>query len=138
MADTVRRCLDDDEGPGDADCLLLAVLAEDVVVRDVAWALVRRRDRDAHLRLWSQVVMRAPVEVASAPLGLLGVVAWICGLGALQNCCVERLEEIDPAYTLGALLADISERALPPSAWDEMAADLRREVSDVAGLSGLH
>jgi hypothetical protein len=76
--------------------------------------------------------------VAPAPLGLLGMAAWINGNGALLNCCVERLEEIDPGYTLGHLLAEISERALPPSLWDELVGDLRTEVGAVAGNLRLH
>jgi len=117
-------------------CLLLAVLVEDLVVRDVAWVMMTREDSDDDLRLWGRVVARAPQVVAAGPLGLLGAAAWISGNGALQNCCVERLEQIAPSYTLGAVLADISERALPPSAWDDMAEDLRQEVYPAA-LAGL-
>lgn len=137
MADTVRRLRADPE-PVDEDCLLLAVLAEDLVVRDVAWAMMRRPDIGADVGVWGRVVARAPRAVAAGPLGLLGAAAWISGNGALQNCCVERLKLLDPTYTLGALLAQISEAALAPSTWDAMAEDLRREVSAVAGLPGLY
>lgn len=137
MAETVQRLRADPE-PVDEDCLLLAVLAEDLVVRDVAWAMMHRRDSEDDVRVWGRVVARAPRGVAAGPLGLLGAAAWISGNGALQNCCVERLELLDPSYSLGGLLADISERALPPSAWDDMAEDLRREVCAVAGLHRLH
>ena len=85
-----------------------------------------------------RVVALSPPEVASAPLGLLGVAAWISGDGALLNCCAERLERSDPGYTLGHLLAEISERALPPSLWDELVDDLRSEVGSVAGNLRLH
>ena len=88
--------------------------------------------------MWAQVVAASPPEVASAPLGLLGAAAWIGGNGALLNCCVERLEREDPGYTLGHLLADLSERALPPSLWDEMVGDLRSEVGSVTGVGWLH
>ena len=136
VVETVRR-LRTGAGPvEDADCLLLAVLVEDLVVRDVAWVMMTREDSDDDLRLWGRVVARAPQVVAAGPLGLLGAAAWISGNGALQNCCVERLEQIAPSYTLGAVLADISERALPPSAWDDMAEDLRQEVYPAA-LAGL-
>lgn len=138
MADTVRRLRADREPVDDEDCLLLAVLAEDLVVRDVAWAMMRRRDSEDDLRLWGRVVARAPQPVAAGVLGLLGAAAWISGNGALQNCCVERLQLLDPTYSLGGVLADISERALPPSAWDDMAEDLRREVCAVAGLRRLY
>lgn len=138
MALTVRRCCEDPGPPGDEDCLLLALLATDLVVRDVAWALVEREDVEDHLRVWQQVVTRTPAALAPGPLGLLGVTGWIAGQGALQNCCSERLTSLDPDYTLGLLLADISDRALPPRCWDGMAEGLREEVSAVAGLPGLH
>jgi len=137
MAGTVRAALGRPDPP-DATCALLGVLALDLTVRDVAWALISREAVQDHLRLWSAVVARSPDEVASAPLALLGVAAWVSGDGALLNCCVERLERIDPGYTLGHLLADISERALPPDLWDELAADLRTEVGAVAGGLWLH
>lgn len=138
MAETVRRCCADEQGPDEADCLLLAVLATDVVIRDIAWAMVERSDAGEHLRVWARTVACAPAELALGPLGLLGVTAWIAGQGALQNCCVERMQRVDPHYTLAALLGDISDRALPPRFWDQMAVGMRQEVSAVAGLPGLH
>lgn len=138
MAATVRR-LRGDPGPvEEADLLLLAVLAEELLVRDVAWAMMSRQRSQDDVRLWGQVVASSPQAVAAGPLGLLGAAAWISGNGALQNCCVERLERLRPTYTLGGLLAEISERALSPTAWDDMAEDLRAEVCAVAGLAGLH
>ena len=138
MAEAVGAALADPEGPDEAGCARLAVLAEDLAVRDVAWAMMSRPVAEQHQRVWCRVVAAAPPEVASAPLGLLGVAAWIGGNGALLNCCVERLELIDPGYSLGRLLADISERALPPSVWGELEGDLRHEVATVTGLPGLH
>ena len=139
MAATVRQAVEHRDGePDEATCALLAVLALDVAVRDVAWALMSRERVEDHRRLWGRVVALSPPEVASAPLGLLGVAAWISGDGALLNCCAERLERSDPGYTLGHLLAEISERALPPTLWDELVEDLRTEVGSVAGNLGLH
>ena len=138
MADGVREGLASPRGPDEAAAARLAVLALDLAVRDVAWAMVSRRTAEEHQRLWARVVAASPPEVASAPLGLLGATAWVGGNGALLNCCVERLERDDPDYTLGHLLADLSERALPPSLWDELAGGLRAEVGAVTGVRGLH
>lgn len=138
MADVVRQTLRSGEPPDEATCVLLAVLALDLTVRDVAWALMSRESGQDHLRLWTSVVARSPATVAPAPLGLLGMAAWINGNGALLNCCVARLEEVDPAYTLGHLLAEISERALPPGLWDQLVTGLRTEVGAVAGNLRLH
>ena len=140
MADAVRAVLAAPAGVDvdEAAVARLAVLALDLAVRDVAWALMSRAAAEDHQRLWAQVVAASPPEVASAPLGLLGAAAWIGGNGALLNCCVERLERDDPGYTLGRLLSDLSDRALPPSLWDEMVDDLRSEVGSVTGIVGLH
>jgi hypothetical protein len=138
MAGTVRGVLAGTLALDEPTCALLAVLALDLTVRDVAWALMSRDAVEDHLRLWSAVVARSPDEVAAAPLGLLGVAAWISGNGALLNCCIERLEHTDPGYTMQRVLSDISERALPPSVWDELVEDLRTEVGSVAGGLRLH
>lgn len=137
LADGVRAGLVP-PGPDETAAARLAVLALDLAVRDVGWAMVSRSTAEQHQRLWAQVVAAVPPEVASAPLGLLGAAAWVGGNGALLNCCVERLERDDPGYTLGHLLADLSERALPPSLWDELVGGLRAEVGAVTGVRGLH
>jgi hypothetical protein len=138
MAATVRAVLAGTAELDEPTCALLAVLALDLTVRDVAWALMSRDAIHDHLRLWSSVVARSPDEVARAPLGLLGVAGWISGNGALLNCCVERLQRTDPGYTMGHLLAGISERALPPNLWDDLVEDLRSSVGSVAGDLRLH
>ncbi len=138
VAQTVRRWLGCAGGPDEEACAALQVAALDLTVRDVAWAMMSRDGAVDHVQLWTRVVACAPSEVASAPLGMLGAAAWISGNGALLNCCVERLEATDPGYTLGRLLADLSDRALPPSVWDELCADLRDEVAAATGVAGLH
>ncbi|GAA1431961.1 hypothetical protein GCM10009616_20250 [Microlunatus lacustris] len=138
MADAVRAGVQPGARTDEAAAARLAALGRDLAVRDVAWALMSRSAAEEHQRLWLQVVAASLPEVASAPLGLLGAAAWIGGNGALLNCCVERLERDDPGCTLGHLLADLSERALPPSVWDELAGGLRAEVRAVTGVRRLH
>jgi hypothetical protein len=138
MADAVRAVLAAPDVVDEAAAARLTVLALDLAVRDVAWAMMSRAAAEDHQRLWAQVVAASPPEVASAPLGLLGAASWIGGNGALLNCCVERLERDDPGYTLGRLLSDLSDRALPPTLWDEMVESLRSEVGAVTGITGLH
>lgn len=115
------------------DLLRLAALSRQVLLRDRAWALITRESAADHRQLWADVVAVTPPSLAAAPLGLLGLAAWISGDGALQNCCVERLEQLDPSYSLGALLSDISARALPPSLWDQIQVELRAELGVLAG-----
>jgi hypothetical protein len=109
----------------------------DLRVRDLAWALISADNAEEHVQLWGAVVAKMPPTLAAAPLCLLGLAAWVCGAGALLNCCCERLAQVDPAYSLGRLLRDISAQALPPSLWQQMGgelqAGLRAERTSLAG-----
>ncbi|HKN43753.1 MAG TPA: DUF4192 family protein, partial [Propionibacteriaceae bacterium] len=91
---------------------------------DRAWMLINPATADDHLRLWCAVVARVPPTLAAAPLCLLGMAAWLGGDGALLNCCCERLAVVAPDYSMGTLLAEISERALPPSIWQELGSEV--------------
>jgi uncharacterized protein DUF4192 len=122
-----------DPALGDADCVRLALLARELRVRDVGCALITGEDAEQHLALWQHVVARLPPELAVAPLCLLGVAAWAAGNGTLLNCCCERIERLDPACSMGLLLADVSARALPPSFWDALGAQLRIDLGLLAG-----
>jgi hypothetical protein len=128
MLALVQRHLDG-SGVSDADCARLAILAADVIVRDLAWAAMDRDHIEDHLSLWSQVVARAIAPWQPAPLCLLGMAAWIAGNGALQNCCADRVLAIDPGYSMAGLLAEINARMLPPSTWDGLARELRAELA---------
>lgn len=110
---------------GDADRLRLAVLAADLKARDFAWATMDRLRAAAHLELWLQVVASAPPAYAAGPLCLVGMAAWISGNGALQVCALTRVQAIAPRYTMAGLLAELNDRAVPPSVWDELAPALR-------------
>lgn len=117
----------------DEQCAVLALLCIDVVVRDHAWAMMSRENAEEHVRLWRQVVARVPDDISAAPLGLLGMAAWISGNGALLNCCAEQLSVVHPDYGLGEALAELSDRAIPPAAWDEWAVDFRASLQLVPG-----
>jgi len=114
--------------PGTDTRLRLALLCRQILVRDRAWALMERPTAHEHVQLWSDVVAVTPPDLAAAPVCLLGVAAWIDGDGALLNICLDRIAEVDPTYTLGHLLGDISDRALPPTFWDEWVLDLRETL----------
>jgi Domain of unknown function (DUF4192) len=117
--------------------LLLGLLVTEISLRDLAWALLSPTNAEAHVRLWGGVVAQVPPALAAAPLCLLGMAAWLSGDGALLNCCCERLAQVAPEYSMGRLLADVSDRALPPSMWQqmggEMQAGLRAELGPLAG-----
>lgn len=104
------------------ECAELAVLASDPEVREVAIERLRKRDADAHVALWHQVVSAALAPFETAPLCLLGLAAWVDGNGALQVVCMERAETINPDFSMLPMLEAINARCLPPSAWEEMRA----------------
>jgi hypothetical protein len=119
-------------------CLLLGLLLTDVHIRDLAWTLISPTNAEDHVRLWGGVVAHVPPPLTAAPLCLLGMAAWVEGAGALLNCCCERLAQVDPSYSMGRLLCEISAQALPPSLWqhmrDEMQDGLRAELPSPTGL----
>lgn len=130
---TVHAVLIDGAVLDEAARLRLAMLIIDLRLRDLAWASITRENARAQVDLWTEVVALTPSPLAAAPLCLLGLAAWVAGDGALLNCCVERVRQLHPGYSLGSLLADISARALPPSVWDELVDDLRAELGLVPG-----
>lgn len=105
-----------------AECAELAVLAYDVQVRDVAAERIRMDDAPTHIELWRQVVQQAVEPFECAPLCLLGLAGWVAGRGALQVVCMERVEQINPHYSLLHVLEEINTRCLPPSLWGEIRA----------------
>jgi Domain of unknown function (DUF4192) len=118
-------------------CVLLALLVSEGHIRDLAWALLSPTNAEEHVRLWAGVVAHVPPTLAAAPLCLLGMAAWVYGSGALLNCCCERVAQVDPSYSMGRLLWEISARAVPPSLWqqmgEQMQAGRRAEVTSLAG-----
>ena len=129
----VQQSVADREPLSDAECARLAVLVHQLQVRDVAWAQLTRERAEDHVALWQHVVSRTPPWLAPAPLCLLGMSAWVSGNGALQNCCIDRVGQIDPTYSMASLLADINRRALPPSYWDQLLGEFRRHPDMLAG-----
>jgi hypothetical protein len=137
MASMVDTAVSDPSALTERYSLLLGLLVTDLRVRDLAWALIGPDDAEGHVRLWGAVVAKVPPTLAAAPLCLLGLAAWVSGGGALLNCCCERLTEVDPGYSLGRLLHEISAQAVPPSVWEQMGgelqAGLRAELTSLVG-----
>jgi hypothetical protein len=94
----------------------LAVLLDDIRVRDDAWARMGPAHRDAHCRLWTDVLRGADFEFVPAPASLLAFTAWQSGNGALAAIAVDRALAADSDYSMAQLLAGAVEAVLPPSA----------------------
>jgi hypothetical protein len=93
----------------------LSVVLTILRVRDDAWARMDPVHREAHSRLWADVVRRASQRYVPAPASLLAFTAWQSGNGALANVALERALEADPGYTMALLLRDAIDAGAPPS-----------------------
>jgi Domain of unknown function (DUF4192) len=94
----------------------LGLTLTDLRVRDDAWARMDPQFRDAHQRLWTDLIRQLPVEHVPGPAALLAFTAWQAGDGALASIAIERALDADPAYSMALLIADALHAGLPPSA----------------------
>lgn len=86
-------------------------------LRDVAWATITHDDADAHVRLWTDVVVQCPLDLLAPSAGLLAFSAWLSGHGALAWCAIDRALQSDPDHSLARLVAEALDGAMPPSTW---------------------
>lgn len=86
-------------------------------VRDAAWVDLRRETAGRHLPLWTDLVRRSPQGLVPGPAAVLALAAYLSGDGALAWCALDRCLAVDPDHTLGRLVADALNAAVPPSAW---------------------
>ena len=133
----VQAGLTDPGALDDWDCTTLAVLVDQIRLRDLVWAMIDPESAEQHVGLWLRVVGRVAPDLSAAPLALVGISGWISGNGALLNCAREELARRHPGYSMGHLLEQISARALSPRLWQSMGGevhdDLRRELARLAG-----
>jgi hypothetical protein len=94
----------------------LAVSLADLRIRDDAWARMEPGHVGAHLRLWTDVVRRAPSRYVPAAASLLAFTAWQAGNGALANLAAERALAADPQYSMALLLLDAISAGVSPAA----------------------
>lgn len=93
----------------------LSVTLTDLRVRDDAWARMEPDHKEAHQRLWTDIVRRACPEYVPAPASLLAFTAWQAGEGTLANIAIGRALDADPQYSMALLLGDVIDAGVPPS-----------------------
>jgi hypothetical protein len=98
---------------------LLAAVGSDLDARDAAWMGVPRAAAHRHVALWTDLLRVAPDRVAASAAGILALVAWLAGHGALAWCAVDRARRLEPAHSLAGLVADLLADAVPPTDWQE-------------------
>lgn len=106
----------DDEG---AARVLRAVVRIDV--RDAALYAVTRDTARDHLRTWAALLRGAPDAAVPDTAAVTAFCAWQAGDGALAWCALDRCFDVDPEHPLGRCVGECLARALPPTAWDDVA-----------------
>lgn len=114
---TVRRAADTGELLRPAEVARLLWALQEPRIRDAAWSVLDRSTAPEHVRLWTEVLRRAPDSLAAGPAVLLGLAAWQSGDGALAWAAVDRCRRTDPDNGLADSLARLLENAVPPDEW---------------------
>jgi len=94
----------------------LSVVLTRLPVRDDAWARMDPAHRQAHARLWTDLVRCAQPGYIAAPASLLAFTAWQSGNGALANIALDRALADTPGYSMAELIRQAVSAGLPPSA----------------------
>jgi hypothetical protein len=95
----------------DDEVAWLGVLLVQLEVRDDA---LMHTDPD-RLDLWRDVLRRVEPPFAAAPACLTAYAAYLSGDGALANVALDRAVEVNPDYSMAALLRDIMLSGIPPA-----------------------
>ncbi len=114
----------------DEDAAILSTWCALVPVRDLAWARVTRANAAAHLDVWSQVARKVVPPWEPAVLSLTGFCAWLNGNGALAWCALDRVEQVDPAYSMAELIRETLRHGLAPDCWIPVPEDLIWDAID--------
>lgn len=116
VSEAIDRYREGDRLRTDDEFAWLTVVLRDLRVRDDAWARMDPDHREAHLRMWMDIVRRARPGYVAAPASLLAFVAWQCGNGALANVALDRAVDDDRGYSMAQLLREVIDSGAPPSA----------------------
>ncbi|GGM83890.1 DUF4192 domain-containing protein [Dactylosporangium sucinum] len=115
----------------DDEVAWLTLLLHVLPFRDQAWLCIDRdgpAGRAVHRQLWTDLVRRAEPGLVAPPAMLLAYLSWRSGDGLRAAIAVDRALEADPQYRGARLMAEILDRALPPSALPPLGRPRRRAV----------
>lgn len=118
LEETLLEHLDAGEVPSDEELARALVALDDLRLRDAAWSVLTREHSRAAVAWWTHALTRCPPSRSPAPAALLAWSAWLNGNGALAWCALDRCTAVAPAYGLGRIVADLLDRAQPPSSWN--------------------
>jgi len=132
LGELCRRHAAAGTAPPDLEAARMLLTVQVGQLRDVAWVPLTRQTAAAHVRLWRDLVRRAPGPLLPAAAAVLAFASWLEGAGALAWCALDRCFQVEPEQSLGRLVAHMLEGALPPTAWESM----RESLDDLLGWVG--
>jgi hypothetical protein len=113
----------------DADVADLAILCDDVIVRDeVLVRALKPRRRASLQRVLTAVVQRLPPPEDAPLCSVLAWVAYVGGDGAVANVALDRAFASDPEYSLAHLIADSLDRQVAPTMLEDVMRGAARDL----------
>lgn len=109
--------------PGPEAALRIACLLTHDRLATTVWVSTCQSAARPLLEVWTAVLAHAPDELATRPLMLCGLAAWLAGDGALESCCLERAAALDPTDTLFGALDFLQRSVLHPVEWLDINPD---------------
>lgn len=125
LDDCLTRSVDHAEDLSRDELTQLGALVQCLELRDRAWLAMDSVGAWRHQQLWLAVVALTPPSAAAPVLCLTAVAAWLGGGGAVFTECLVRCEQVDPDYSMLAVLREVHDLAVPPSMWKRMGRDRR-------------
>ncbi len=122
VCDLVARCAAAGVDPDEEEAARALLALTRVDVRDAALFAVTRENASDHLRVWSGLLRRAPEAQVPETAVVTAFCAWQSGHGALAWCALDRCLAAEPDHRLALCLAECLTRAVPPAAWEGVAA----------------
>lgn len=113
------------------DLAWLGLMLMSLRVRDEAWVRIDHESAHAHVRLWGHVLRHVEPDYVPAPGALLAFSAWLTGDGALANLALDRVEEVEPTYSMAGLLRQLITQAVPPHRWSGFSPEELEEESPI-------
>ncbi|MBO0847326.1 MAG: DUF4192 domain-containing protein [Nocardioides sp.] len=120
VLDIVDECITAGHDPDPDDAARILRCVTRVEVRDATLYAVSRDAAVDHLRVWSELLRRAPDPQVPDVAAVTAFCAWQSGDGALAWCALDRCFEVDPDHRLGTCLAECLTRAVSPDTWWEV------------------
>lgn len=123
LTEAVMGVMGTGEPPDLETALRIAHLVDDDSLATTMWVSTCPGVARQLVQLWTAVLAHTPDDLATRPLMLCGLAAWLTGDGALESCCLERASTLDPDATLFRALDVLQRNVLHPGEWLDLNPD---------------